>query len=269
MFIITVAVKLRINIPLVNIYPHPKSIWMVLDFLSHVFMLHGVIPLFDNAAGNPPLWSLAREEYLYLMYFILLGWRHLKGIFSGVFMSFVSGVCFYLIMALLLPKGSSWWGIIITSSLVLWIQWCLGALAIEAYYGLIKLPRWCYWLWLIPVWAVVSKLSENYLPVLSPLLWGMTFFTLLNFCAVKEKENRWKINIITEWFAYAGLISYSLYLIHYPVRGIMKQLLGPLAMTQNPWFYFVNAAIMATAGYYAGKLFFIFIESRFLVKKAK
>jgi hypothetical protein len=49
----------------------------------------------------------------------------------------------------------------------------------------------------------------------------------------------------------------------------MKQLLGPLAMTQNPWFYFVNAAIMATAGYYAGKLFFIFIESRFLVKKAK
>ncbi len=297
MLIIVIAIALGRNIPLVNLYPHPKSLWVGLDFISHLFMFHGVIPLFDNAAGNPPLWSLAREEYLYLMYFLFLGWRYIKGIFSSVFMSLISGIVFYLVMSVFVPKSSPWWHIIVTSSVVLWIQWCLGALAVEAYYDLIKLPSFCYQLYMFPVWAVISKISEVYLPVLSPLLWGMTFFTLLNFCARLEKEKRWVVNPvrnstpspitngfpihgicngarcmisngvnkITVWLSGVGLFSYSLYLMHYPVRGIVKQALGNFALTNNPWIYILNALAMAVAGYYAGRLLFVWVESRFLI----
>jgi peptidoglycan/LPS O-acetylase OafA/YrhL len=56
-------------------YPEPRPWWIAADFGSHALMLHGVQPLFDQGAGNPPLWTLAREEYLYLMYPILLAIR--------------------------------------------------------------------------------------------------------------------------------------------------------------------------------------------------
>lgn len=268
MLIIVIAIVLGSNLPLVNLYPNPKGLWVGLDFISHLFMLHGVIPLFDNTAGNPPLWFLAREEYLYLMYFVFLGWRCTRGIFSSVFMSLISGIFFYLVMSVFVPKSSPWWHIIVTSSVVLWVQWCLGALAVEAYYDLIKLPSFCYRPWMVPVWAVISKISEEYLPVLSPLLWGITFFTLLNFCARLEKEKRWVVNKITAWLSGVGLFSYSLYLVHYPVRGIVKQALGNFTLTNNPWIYILNALTTAIAGYYAGRVIFVWVESRFLLKKA-
>ena len=49
-------------------YPEPRGPWLLGDFIAHGLMLHGLHPLFDHGAGNPPFWTLAREEYLYLMY---------------------------------------------------------------------------------------------------------------------------------------------------------------------------------------------------------
>ena len=48
-------------------YPEPLGAWLAADFGMHVFMLHGLHPFFDHGIANPPLWSLAREEYLYLI----------------------------------------------------------------------------------------------------------------------------------------------------------------------------------------------------------
>ena len=44
-------------------YPEPLGVWLAADFGMHVFMLHGLHPFFDHGVANPPLWSLAREEY--------------------------------------------------------------------------------------------------------------------------------------------------------------------------------------------------------------
>ena len=41
-------------------YPQPPGSWLAADFGLHAFMLHGLHPFFDQAAGNPPLWTLAR-----------------------------------------------------------------------------------------------------------------------------------------------------------------------------------------------------------------
>ena len=57
---------------LVTDYPEPRLAWMAGDFVAHASMLHGLIPIFDTKGGNPAFWTLAREEYLYLLYFPLL-----------------------------------------------------------------------------------------------------------------------------------------------------------------------------------------------------
>jgi peptidoglycan/LPS O-acetylase OafA/YrhL len=51
-------------------------------------MLHGVIPQFDHMGGNPPFWSLAREEYYYALYLPLLVLAR-KNLWAAVSLAFV------------------------------------------------------------------------------------------------------------------------------------------------------------------------------------
>ena len=60
------------------------------------------------------------------------------------------------------------------------------------------------------------------------------------------------------------IASYSLYLVHNPVRAITKRLLGQIAETSDPVLFLINASLMALTGYFAGKLFFALVEKRFL-----
>src|SRR5260221_12858434 len=152
MGLVALAYILGKEVPLVSLYPEPRPRWMVLDFLSHLVMLHGVHPLFDKAGGNPPFWTLAREEYFYIMYFGLLLCRRYVGLLISFSMVVITGILFPLLMSAFLSQDSEWWSVINTSAIVLWVQWCLGMVAVEAYYGLIKLPKWCRSGWMIWGW---------------------------------------------------------------------------------------------------------------------
>jgi peptidoglycan/LPS O-acetylase OafA/YrhL len=265
MALIVLAFILGKAVPLVSLYPAPRPKWMAMDFVAHLLMLHGLHPIFDKAGGNPPFWTLAREEYFYLMYFVLLLSRRKIGLISSVVGVFVLGIIFPFIMSFFLSEESTWWGVVTTSAIVLWIQWCLGMIAVEAYVGLLKLPNFLssgYW---IPIWGTFAYLSETSFSRLSPVLWGMTFFTTLNFFVKIEKMGKWKSDfIILSWLTRVGVFSYSLYLVHNPARAIVKQLLGPLSNTNSPFVYLVMATIMAVAGYFRGKLFYFLIERHFL-----
>ena len=260
---------------MVTRYPQPQGPWIAWDFVAHVFMLHGFHPLFDLGGGNPPFWTLAREEYFYALYFLLLAWRRPRGVAGAVLGPLVLGIVFPALMAPLLlhiPGGEEWWTLVRTSAFSLWIQWALGMLAVEGYLGLVRLPRWCSWIALAPVWAALALIAERHFPIgipavvplLSPALWGMTFFTLLNWCVGLERQGRWSRNRVVLWFTGAGIFSYSLYLVHVPARAVMKQLLGPLAATHNPYLYMVLACVLAVGGYFAGKAYFLVVERRFL-----
>jgi len=260
---------------MVTRYPNPKGPWIAWDFASHVFMLHGFHPLFDLGGGNPPFWTLAREEYFYALYFLLLAWRRPRGVAGAVLGPLVLGIAFPAAVAPLLlrvPGGEEWWTLVRTSAFALWIQWVLGLLAVEGYFGLVRLPRWCSWGWLVPVWGALALVAERHFPAtlpavvpsLSPALWGMTFFTLLNFCVGLERAGRWPRTRLVAWLTRAGIFSYSLYLVHVPARAILKQLLGPLAATRSAVVYLLVAALLAVCGYYAGKIYFLLVERRFL-----
>jgi len=269
MGLVVAAYALGKVVPLVTLYPQPRLRWMALDFLAHVGMLHGFHPLLDKAGGNPPFWTLAREECFYLMYFGLLAARRWWGMGAAFAAVFVLGIAFPLLMIPLLDRDSAWWSVVNSSAIVLWTQWCFGMVAVEAYYGLIKLPSWCYWGWLIPVWSGAAFASAIYCPRVTPSLWGAAFFTLLNCCVRSEGLSRWPKLRVVSWLSRVGIFSYSLYLVHNPVRGVAKQLLGSVADTLDPRLYILVSAFMAILGYYAGKIFFNVVERRFLNAKPR
>jgi peptidoglycan/LPS O-acetylase OafA/YrhL len=250
-----------------NLYPEPKLRWLSIDFFAHAFMLHGLHPLLDEGGGNPPMWTLAREEYFYLMYFGLLAWRRTRGLATTLAGVFILGLVFPQIMRPLLPEDSSWWRIVNTSAIVLWIQWCLGMVAVEAYYGIIRLPKWCSSNWMIPIWFGLGKLSTFYCPVLTPILWGLTFFTAVNYCIVLEKSGRWPDNSFLKWLSGVGVFSYSLYLVHNPVlnvsRRLLEPILGDLTLIASPWLALSIMFVQVTASYAIAKLFFYLVERHF------
>ena len=251
-------------------YPEPKLRWIGLDFASHLLMLHGFHPLLDNGGGNPAMWTLAREEYFYILYFGLLAWRLKWKLPATVFSVIGLGLAFPFMMKLFLEPNSYYWPTVKISAIALWIQWVLGMVAVEAYYGLIKLPRWCRTAWMIPVWFVAAKVSHHYLGhllifyLLGIVFYGMTFFTLVNFCIDAEASSSWSKRKMTLWLANVGLFSYSLYLVHYPVNMILRELFGVIAPPSNVWIALGEAAVKVVIAFYVAKLFFNLVERRFL-----
>jgi peptidoglycan/LPS O-acetylase OafA/YrhL len=264
MTLVLAAYLRHANVPLVTNYAEPRLHSMGADFLAHVFMLHGLIPAFDKAGGNPPLWTLAREEYLYLLYFILLFWRGIAGIRWGALGTLALGLGLQAAVRAFAPPAAPEIGVVDSSAIALWIQWALGAVAVEAHFGLIKLPEIAYRLELVPLWFGAASWCDSALPILSPLLWGITFFTLLNFCVRREARARWRGRGLVGWLENVGIFSYSLYLIHSPARALGKQALGPLAATTNSLMYCFNAILLVIGGYWSAKVLFRLVESKFL-----
>jgi peptidoglycan/LPS O-acetylase OafA/YrhL len=264
MGLVVAAYLLGRDTPLLAIYPEPRPAWIAFDFGLHALMLHGFDPVYDRAGGNPPFWTLAREEYFYLMYFALLAWRKRWGLAVSTAVVLVVGVAFTTALRPFIPDEPLWIAFVYSSAIALWIQWTLGMVAAEAYVGLFKLPRWCSNGLLVPVWAAVAALSEYGPDVLAAPLWGMTFFTLLNWCVRVEVEGRWPKWRIVAWLANVGIFSYSLYLIHNPVRAVLKQMLGPVKNTESAVVFLAVAALLVVASYVAAAVFFRLVERRFL-----
>ena len=224
MLMVYVAYRTGRELPLVANHPNPRPRWMLYDFFLHVTMLHGFSPSFDEAGGNNVLWSLAREEYFYMMYFVLMFWRRRWNVWVSTAIVLVLGV----VTNVLFAHNPHWSEFVARSAIVLWFQWCLGMVAVEAYYGLIKLPRWCSSGYMAMPWCLAAGLSKYYFFVATPFLGGMAFFILLNFCVKLDRACRWPKNAIVSWLGRVGIFSYSLYLVHNPIRAVLKQQLRPI-----------------------------------------
>lgn len=261
MLMVYIAYRTGRELPLVARYPPPQARWMLYDFFLHVTMLHGFSPSFDTMGGDNVLWSLAREEYFYLMYFVLMSWRRRWNVWISTSIVLVLGVATNLSFA----GNPHWSEFVARSAIVLWFQWCLGMVSVEAYYGLIKLPRWCSSGLVAIPWCLATLLSRYYLIVAAPFLGGMAFFILVNFCVKLDCAHRWPKNIIVSWLGRVGIFSYSLYLVHNPIRAVLKQLLRPYySYTQNPILFILVCAVMGLGCYWGAKLFFWAVERHFL-----
>jgi peptidoglycan/LPS O-acetylase OafA/YrhL len=202
------------------------------DLGSHLLMLHN-FDLRTVYSINGAAWTLAIEEQLYLLYFLLLPMRHRWG-WPVTFVVVFGARGAWLALSLFLHHSGIYDLPFGEGSLSNWGIWTLGALAAEAYVGKIKLPNWCFSLVLalgfLALAAVLDYHRHRVGVVLAPMFWGLGFFVILNRFV--------RDGISLQWLAGVGLFSYSLYLTHGFVIEHVPAALGIPAALVFSWVFY-------------------------------
>jgi peptidoglycan/LPS O-acetylase OafA/YrhL len=209
--------------------------FFVYDVVMHLLMLHNLDPQTCYSI-NGVFWTLAIEEQLYLAYFLLLFLRKRWGWGTTLAICALTRVgWFFFCHAIWVSTGA---GVPVPeAAAVHWFTWALGAIAVEAAFGLVKLPRWCRDLWLGGAAIVLASAISEVLPntqkdtlphdlawMLMHPLWGFGFFVLVNRAVSAEhqwltqlREPRRIGRLVAKGVTVAatvGVFSYSLYLTH-------------------------------------------------------
>ncbi len=175
----------------------------------------------SSRIGNGPFWTLALEEQLYLLYFPLLWLRRRVG-WAGALVAVTAVTLAWRAAPLLADGLSAHWLILGPAR---WLEWGLGALAVEAYLGLVRLPRWCASFPVGVAFAAAAVLANlpgiaRAVPAISLVsdpLFGLAFFVLLNRLVTLDSLGALAANRAVALLGAVGLFSYSLYLTHTPV----------------------------------------------------
>jgi peptidoglycan/LPS O-acetylase OafA/YrhL len=233
------------------------------DLLSHVGMFHNLTHDYSTSLGNGAFWSLGMEEQLYGLYAVLLllvakwKWRKTLMIVVGI------AVCWRVLSAVVLATSvgplpyslGNWhqW------PFAYWLHWTLGALAVDASFGNVQLPRWARspwtifvcgvfgfatnlktWLFLketsvsrtLPSW-LLSDSSMQLMSQLGELAFAFGAFALVNWGLSRERSEGWR-SPVARCTAALGRISYSVYLIHIPVLAFLETYL-PFGHGERDW----------------------------------
>lgn len=222
--------------------------------------------------GNGPLWTLALEEQLYAMYFPLLALRRRFGWPTTLAVVALTTTAWRLGAALLPSTGpvpAAW----LLVGPARWLEWTLGALAVEAHLGLVQLPRWArsgaVGVGLLALAVALEAGSQasfavllRVFAVIGDALFGVAFFVVVNSLCATEREGRLpRLQIVVGAFrtlSMVGVFSYSIYLVHDPLMAGVKRFL----VSSESVGLIVVARLLAAIG--GGYLFHLLVERRFL-----
>jgi peptidoglycan/LPS O-acetylase OafA/YrhL len=211
--------------------------------------------------GNTPFWSLALEEQLYMLYFPLLWLRRRLG-WAGAIAVCAAVTIGWRAIGLMVVGVPECWLIV---GPALWLQWALGALAVEGYLGKVTLPPWTRSASVaVLLMALAVALNHSYITygyraskLISDSTFGMSFFVWINLATTTERPHA--SGPVARALAHVGGWSYSLYLTHEPVIVAAKQI-AMRAGLGAPGVLMARIGAALAAGY----LFHVAIEKRFM-----
>jgi peptidoglycan/LPS O-acetylase OafA/YrhL len=245
-----------------------------IDVLLLLLLAHNLNDA-SRRVGNPPFWSLALEEQLYLLYFPFLALRRRWN--WTVALVVVTAVT--LLWRLIFANDAKVPGFWYVVGPARWLEWTLGALAVESYLGKVQLHRFwrsklsCAVLLGVavavspPDWYVAGEplYQVPYALVFRELLFSLAGFVLINIGCDLERLGKLKNLRPAQWLGEVGVFSYSLYLVHNPAQIVAKRLALTAGVRSVTGVLCIRLLLSLVAGY----VFYRTVELFFINRSRK
>jgi peptidoglycan/LPS O-acetylase OafA/YrhL len=169
-----------------------------------------------------PLWSLALEFWFYVLYPLML-WVSLRLGLRG--MLAVIGVTGLLGMMLFYVGPAPLRGV--GEVCAYWLIWVAGALIAEAYVGRqsMRFAGWCVWPSLLLLVGLTAADAQDAVPPVVPLrdmAWAVALGLGLIWVLLGARDRPQAVlHVLARRLRPLGTISYSLYVVHYPIIVVL------------------------------------------------
>lgn len=233
--LMAIAIGAGIQSAIANSYGSNQYLYLAFDFLTHILLIHSFFPIFDKGLGNGPLWTLAREEQYYLLYFPLMKIARHVNIWTCLLIAMIAS---YLALFLSNSISDTYPGLAYVSStscFAFWPQWVLGMISM---YLLVSRRQSIAWLGnrFTPIAGIAIVIWQKLMPGsdwFQNLMYGAGFFLVISSFSLIELKGRWSRANFVRGLETIGRYSYSLYLVHYPILIVLSKFGRQFGSSEN------------------------------------